>query len=66
MSYGSNLVGVTFNPSQRSTVDDIKVSVASLIDTVQEQADDNEVTRTAIMKALDAQMWLVKALFYKK
>lgn len=65
MSYGERLVGVTFNPSGSDAVDEIKAQMAKLIDLVRAEATSNIVTDTAIMKALDAQMWMVKAIFYK-
>lgn len=65
MSCGERLVGVTFNPSGSDSVDEIKAQMAKLIDLVRAEAAANIVTDTAIMKALDAQMWMVKAIFYK-
>lgn len=69
-SKGEYRVGLTFNPSNKSIVDDIKARAASLIDSIdtiqsdRESSLGNEVGR---LKALaqtaveEAAMWAVKA-----
>ena len=62
---GEYRVGITFNPSGDSTVNEIKTAAAALIDLVDGiNAPDQEIVR---LKALamthieDAAMWAVKA-----
>ena len=71
LSYGQKAVGLTFNPSGDSSVNDIKSSFAVIIDNLSDkrnQATDPEVKRmlsVAITEAQTSQMWAVKAVTWK-
>lgn len=64
---GEYRVGISFNPSNSSTVDRIKAAAAALIDAVEEIAvasDNPEVKRLAALAQTnfeDGAMWAVKA-----
>lgn len=69
-SIGEYRVGLTFNPSNNSTVDDIKTRAASLIDLIDTIPSDRESTlgnEKGRLKSLaktaveEAAMWAVKA-----
>ena len=68
MSFGSKLVGKSFNPSADSDVDNIKQTFADLADFImlvkQPEGGDgylfNTIKGECIRTILDAQMWLVK------
>jgi len=68
LSYGGQLVGVTFNPSQNHHVAAIKATYADIIDLLnneRSQTEDGEKKRhlsIAITEAQTAQMWAVKAV----
>jgi hypothetical protein len=67
MTYGERAVGLTFNPSRNSSVDELKRAYAMIIDMcniMRDGSSDPEVKRLcaiAITEAQGAQMWAVKA-----
>lgn len=71
LTYGEKAVGLTFNPSSLSDVDEIKAKCASIIDSLnnlREKAIDGEVKAQytlAIRKIQEGQMWGVKAVTWK-
>lgn len=71
LTFGQRAVGITFNPSNNTTVDEIKADFAKIIDTLNDlrsQAMDSEVARMlskAITEAQTAQMWAVKAVTWR-
>lgn len=80
-SFGQQLVGVNFNPSGDTTVNDVKQTYADIIDAVFEDdvvggdengmaiLEDNNIRQfyrdTVIQKIMEAQMWTVKYLTAK-
>lgn len=75
-SYGEKLVGLDFNPSQKTEVDTVKQLSAQLIDIVKKVEDDSAehgtlnstrqlLINNAVLKVLDAQMSVVKLLTFK-
>ncbi|QPN39316.1 hypothetical protein I3B46_14405 [Providencia sp. 2.29] len=70
-SLGQKLVGIGFNPSSLSTVDEVKQKSAELIDLVRdsmESATSEEalmIHNEAMRRIVDAQMWAVKAITWK-
>lgn len=68
LSFGQKAVGLTFNPSNKPEVQQIKERAAAFIDTCNDYrsaTDDGEVKRqlsVAITEAQTAQMWAVKAV----
>ncbi|MEQ4692651.1 hypothetical protein [Providencia manganoxydans] len=70
-SLGQKLVGISFNPSSLSTVDEAKQKSAELIDLVRdsmEGATSEEalmICNEAMRRIMDAQMWTVKAITWK-
>ncbi|MGI3464041.1 hypothetical protein ACRU22_12085 [Providencia stuartii] len=70
-SLGQKLVGISFNPSSLSTVDEVKQKSAELIDLVRdsmESATSEEalmIHNEAMRRIVDAQMWAVKAITLK-
>lgn len=69
ITFGEKAVGLSFNPSQNTAVQDIKVASAALIDILDNMRTalktDGEVFRMlsiAITEAQTAQMWGVKAV----
>lgn len=71
MSLGKKLVGVSFNPSALSTVDEAKQKSSELIDLVHDSmqcAASEEalmIHNEAMRRIMDAQMWAVKAITWK-
>ena len=67
-TYGTEAVGLSFNPSGNQEVYNTKLLFAQLIDTMNDlrsEATDGEVKRiasVAITEMQTAQMWAVKAL----
>jgi hypothetical protein len=67
-TFGERAVGLSFNPSADSSVDEIKKECAQIIDTLntlREQATDLEVKRMysiSITEVQTGQMWAVKLL----
>ncbi|MDX7495229.1 hypothetical protein [Providencia stuartii] len=70
-SLGQKLVGISFNPSSLSTVDEVKQKSAELIYLVRdsmESATSEEalmIHNEAMRRIVDAQMWAVKAITWK-
>lgn len=66
MTKGANRVGMSFNPSGNAEVDEVKSTVASLIDGMQDIVDlGGEAGRCAAIaqtKFEEAAMWAVKAI----
>lgn len=73
MTYGERLVGLSFNVSNREDVHECKQRFAESIDQLKELISGPEkvsemqylLAQEAIKRALDAQMWAVKALTAK-
>ena len=71
LTYGEQAVGLTFNPSNNSSVDACKRAFASIIDQLnkmRQETEDGEQKRLlsiAITEAQSAQMWAVKAITWK-
>ena len=70
LTRGGKLVGLTFNPSGDMMVNHVKGKCAEVIDCVEAiVAIDNDhanICHEARMRTLDAQMWAVKALTWRK
>lgn len=70
MTYGEKAVGLTFNPSGDSKVQEVKELYAKIIDVlVEEKSKPCSEAKTsmfdiAIMHAQTAQMWAVKGITY--
>ena len=68
LTYGQRAVGIRFNPSEKSEVDEVRQEIANLIDRLHNKrssTEDMEVIRMcsiAITELQSAQMWAVKAL----
>jgi hypothetical protein len=71
MTFGEKAVGLTFNPSNNPTVDEIKRKAAELIDEIHElrtNQPNSEIARMASLAITDiqsGQMWAVKAATWK-
>lgn len=73
MTYGEQLVGLSFNVGNREDVHECKKRFAESIDQLKELIAGPEkvsemqylLAQEAIKRALDAQMWAVKALTAK-
>jgi hypothetical protein len=71
MTYGEKAVGLTFNPGNDPTVDQIKKLYAQIIDICNDarteagQGDKGRLLSVAITEAQGAQMWAVKGITYK-
>lgn len=71
LSFGEKAVGLTFNPSGDSMVNQVKATYAKVIDDMNDlrrRINSPEVKRlcsVAITEAQGAQMWAVKALTWK-
>jgi hypothetical protein len=71
LSFGEKAVGLTFNPSGDSRVNEMKQLYARIIDLMEElrgQSSDSEQKRLAsvsITEAQGAQMWAVKAITWR-
>lgn len=68
--YGEKAVGLTFNPSNDTNVQTLKVGYAAIIDLLNnmltpDQSEQNRLIKIAITEAQTAQMWAVKAVTYK-
>lgn len=72
LTYGQKLVGLRFNPSELTQVDEIKQHAADIIDnlylTIQNSNDDIqiELAQEAIKQVISAQMWSIKAVTWKQ
>lgn len=71
-TYGEKAVGLSFNPSGDSAVDEIKGLYAKIIDKMADlradaghSPDQGRLASIAITEAQSAQMWAVKALTWK-
>lgn len=73
-TYGEKCVGLSFNPSGDTTVYNIKKSYASIIDMLDLKRSGALMERNyqlvafydhAILEAISAQMWAVKAITWK-
>lgn len=68
LTFGEKAVGLTFNPSNNESVQQIKEKFAAVIDNLNDfrnATEDGEVKRmlsVAITEAQTAQMWAVKAV----
>lgn len=68
---GQKLVGINFNPSSLSTVDEAKQKAAELIDLIHANMIDSIseesqlIHNEALRRIVDAQMWAVKAITWK-
>lgn len=81
MTYGEKAVGLSFNPSGDTRVNDIKVTNAAMIDMLHAELDKEfvmaitgapnvvtergEIIIEAIRQIQTAQMWAVKAITWK-
>lgn len=71
LTYGGKAVGLPFNPSNLTQVDEVKQFYAAAIDRMNDlrnESNSNEQKRLcsiAITEAQTAQMWAVKALTWK-
>ncbi len=71
MTYGEKAVGLTFNPSNDATVDQLKKLYAQIIDICNDarteagQGEKGRLLSVAITEAQTAQMWAVKGVTYK-
>lgn len=73
LTFGQQIVGVNFNPSSMPEVDTTKMMCASLIDALANNFDNQQIAPMhgkiidhAIMKIVEAQMAVVKALTFNK
>jgi hypothetical protein len=69
LTHGGRLVGMTFNPSGDRMVAHLKGKCAEVIDCVEamvpRDVDHADIIFEAKMRALDAQMWAVKAATWR-
>lgn len=70
LTYGEKAVGLTFNPSNDTNVQTLKVGYAAIIDLLNnmltpDQSEQNRWIKIAITEAQTAQMWAVKSVTYK-
>lgn len=67
-TFGQKAVGLSFNPSARTDVEEVKKACADLIDYMNRLATNTDsgeqarLCRVAITELQSAQMWAVKAL----
>jgi hypothetical protein len=73
LTFGQQIAGVTHNPSDMPEVDTVKHMCASLIDALANSFDNQQIAPmhgkiidAAIMKIVEAQMMVVKALTFNK
>lgn len=70
-TFGQKAVGLSFNPSNKTEVDLVKLSFSEVIDkmnNLRNSTNSQEVKRlcsVAITEAQSAQMWAVKAITWK-
>lgn len=69
LTYGEKAVGITFNPSGNSDVDDIKQHAAAIINILDRNrkkvinpSEKGAVLTHAIREVMGAQMWAVKGV----
>lgn len=73
LTYGEKAVGLTFNPSNHPTVEEVKVLYAKIIDICNSALNTGgemypetiRLYKIAITEAQTAQMWAVKAITWK-
>lgn len=71
LTYGQKLVGLKFNPSELTQVDELKQHAADIIDnlylTIENSTDDIqiELAQEAIKQCITSQMWAIKAVTWK-
>lgn len=71
MTYGEKAVGLTFNPSGDSKVQEVKELYAKIIDVCNDllteagQGEKGRLLSVAITEAQTAQMWAVKGITYQ-
>lgn len=72
LSFGQKAVGLSFNPSQDSKVDELKSLYAGVIDALDTfrhlpstSPEQKRLASIAITEAQGAQMWAVKAVTWK-
>jgi len=71
MTYGEKAVGLTFNPSGDSKVQEVKELYAKIIDICNDlrtevgQGEKGRLLSVAITEAQTAQMWAVKGVTYQ-
>ncbi len=71
LSYGEKAVGLTFNPSNDSGVQEVKELYAKIIDKCNElrteagQGEKGRLLSVAITEAQTAQMWAVKGITWQ-
>jgi hypothetical protein len=69
-TFGQKAVGLSFNPSGASLVDELKTLYAGVIDTLDAfrqngTPEQKRLASIAITEAQGAQMWAVKAVTYR-
>jgi len=69
LTFGEELIGISFNPSGNEQVNEVKKLSAQIADTLVDSFDNREVTHiqsklidNALMQLVNAQMAVVKAL----
>lgn len=72
MTYGQDAVGMSFNPSGASDVDEVKRLFAEIIDMMHDIREDEgtdpekrRLAAIAITETQTSQMWAVKAITWK-
>lgn len=72
LSFGQKAVGLSFNPSNNTVVDEVKKQYAAIIDTMNDLRNDpivgeegKRLASIAITEAQAAQMWAVKAITWR-
>jgi hypothetical protein len=73
LTFGQQIIGVSFNPSSMPEVDTTKMMCAGLIDALANSFDNQQIAPmhgkivdAAIIKIVEAQMMVVKALTFNK
>lgn len=69
LTFGEELIGISFNPSGNEQVNEVKKLSAQIVDTLVDSFDNKEITHiqgklidNALMQLVNAQMAVVKAL----
>ena len=71
LSFGEKAVGLTFNPSGDTKVNELKTLYAQVIDALNDlrtpdRGEKQRLLSVAITEAQGAQMWAVKAITWKE
>ena len=73
LTFGQQIIGVSFNPSSMPEVDTTKMMCAGLIDALANSFDNQQIAPmhgkivdAAIIKIVEAQIMVVKALTFNK